>query len=281
MIRNCWILSPRVGAPIGVVRQIDLRVGEAFQECRSLAAVEGLMDALSHTELLASMIFVDIATHAGRATTHSVPLSNDEWDVIRQAFRRGDYVVVSLHPPGEISYEQLHAIMPRLPSEKAREYLPFLILAMTDARVTTPLRQAAFLAQLAEESIQLTTFTELASGAEYEGRVDLGNTHPGDGRRFRGRGPIQLTGRSAYALAGRELGLDLVHNPEMVATPEIGFRTTSWYWATKVSPGYLNRLADQRKFDAITHAVNGGYNGKAERDAFYQVAQRVLGVLPP
>ena len=281
MARNRWILFPRIGAPICLVRCSDLMSGEAFQEARSPAAVEGLMDALSHDELTANMLFVDIAMHECRVLDHSTPLSGEEWNVIRQALRRGDYVVVSLHPLGDISYEQLHAIMPNLPSEKALEYLPFLITAMTEAQITTPLRQAAFLAQVAEESIELTQFTEGQSGREYEGRVDLGNTQPGDGPKFKGRGPIQLTGRDAYTRAGHDLGLDLVNHPELAATTEIGFRTTAWYWATKRERNYLNRLADQGNFDAITRTVNGGFTGKAVRDAYYRVAKQVLGVLDP
>ena len=115
------------GPPICIVRWIDLISGEAFQEARSPSAVEGLMDALALSEVTANMIFVDIAMHECRVPLHSSPLSTDEWDVIRGAFRKGQYVLVSLHPPGEISYEQLHAIMPDLPADKALEYLPFLI----------------------------------------------------------------------------------------------------------------------------------------------------------
>lgn len=281
MARNRWILTPREGPPICLVRSADLMSGEAFQESHSPAAVETLMNALALSELIANMLFVDIANQDCRVPTHSTPLSDEEWDVIRQAFLKGRYVVVSLHPPGEISYEQLHAIMPNLPTEKALEYLPFLVTALTECKITTPLRQAAFLAQVAEESVELTTFTEFASGAEYENRHDLGNTQPGDGARFKGRGPIQLTGRGAYTNAGLALDLDLVSHPEMVATPEIGFRTTGWFWSTKVSPYYLNRMADARNFDAITRAVNGGYNGKPARDAYYRLAKRVLGVIDP
>ena len=90
-----------------------------------------------------------------------------------------------------------------------------------------------------------------------------------------------MTGRAAYAGAGQALDLDLVNHPEWVATPAIGFRTTGWFWANKVSPQYLNHLADGRRFDAITHAVNGGYNGKPARDAYYRVAKQVLGVIDP
>jgi putative chitinase len=174
---------------------------------------------------------------------------------------------------GGISVGQLRAIMPNLSVADASRYLPFLNAAMAEGHINTPLRQAAFLAQLAHESGQLRYFEEIASGAAYEGRRDLGNTQPGDGMRFKGRGPIQLTGRANYAAAGAALGLDLVGHPEIAATPEVGFRIAQWFWNSR----NLNAYADAQNFDAITLRVNGGYNGKASRDAYYATARSVLG----
>jgi putative chitinase len=151
--------------------------------------------------------------------------------------------------------------------------MPHLNAAMQEAGINTPRRQAAFLAQLAHESGEFRWMEELASGAAYEGRTDLGNTQPGDGMRFKGRGPIQLTGRSNYHAAGQALGIDLVNNPRRAADPDVGFRTAAWYWNNR----NLNQYADAGNFDAITYRVNGGYNGKAERDAYYNRALQVLG----
>ncbi|MCY1081761.1 LysM peptidoglycan-binding domain-containing protein [Archangium lansingense] len=114
---------------------------------------------------------------------------------------------------------------------------------------------------------------QLASGAAYEGRADLVNTQPGDGVRFKGRGPIQLSGRANYRAAGRALGIDLENNPTRAADPDVGFRTAAWYWNNR----HLNSYADAGNFDAITYRVNGGYNGKASRDAYYARALQVLG----
>ncbi|MFT3711918.1 MAG: LysM peptidoglycan-binding domain-containing protein [Archangium sp.] len=174
---------------------------------------------------------------------------------------------------GGISAAQLRAIMPNLSAADANRYLPYLNAAMAEGGINTPLRQAAFLAQLAHESGQLRYFEEIASGAAYEGRRDLGNTQPGDGVRYKGRGPIQLTGRSNYTAASRALGVDLVNHPELAATPEVGFRIAQWFWNSR----NLNSYADARNFDAITLRVNGGYNGKASRDAYYARAKQVLG----
>lgn len=177
-------------------------------------------------------------------------------------------------PAAGITPEQLRAIMPTLSSAKAQQYLPFLNAAMAEAQINTPQRQAAFLAQLAHESGQLRYFEEIASGAAYEGRKDLGNTQPGDGRRYKGRGPIQLTGRSNYRAAGKALGLDLEGNPPMAAQPDVGFRTAGWYWSSRD----LNRFADSGDFRELTRRINGGYNGMADRERYHAAARAALGI---
>ena len=174
---------------------------------------------------------------------------------------------------GGVTVEQLRRIMPNLSTSRANQVLPHLNAAMAEANINTPLRQAAFLAQLAHESCGLVYFEEIASGAAYEGRRDLGNTQPGDGVRYKGRGPIQLTGRANYRAAGAALGLDLENNPTRAADVDVGFRTAAWYWSSR----NLNRYADAGNFDTITYRVNGGYNGKASRDAYYATAKQVLG----
>src|SRR5581483_8728455 len=96
--------------------------------------------------------------------------------------------------------------------------------------ITTRKRAAAAVAQMAHECDGFRTLTEYASGAEYEGRRDLGNTHPGDGKRFKGRGLIMITGRANYAAAGKALGLDLVRHPELLAHPHVAARASCWWW---------------------------------------------------
>lgn len=171
-----------------------------------------------------------------------------------------------------VSLSDLHRIMPALPMSKARKYLPLLNKAMAEAHINTRQRKAMFLAQLAHESVQLKYFEEIASGAAYEGRTDLGNTHPGDGVRYKGRGPIQLTGRSNYRAAGRALGLPLEKHPKLAARPSVGFRTAGWFWTSRG----LNHYADQGNFREVTRRINGGYNGLDSRLAYYRRALRVL-----
>lgn len=129
--------------------------------------------------------------------------------------------------------------------------------------ISTPQRLAHFLAQLAHESGNFIYMEEIASGAAYEGRKDLGNTQPGDGRRFKGRGPIQLTGRANYRDYGHALGIDLEGNPEIAAIPSIGMMTACRYWRDKG----LNELADADDVERITRRINGGINGLADRKA--------------
>lgn len=173
-----------------------------------------------------------------------------------------------------VSLEQLQSIMPNLPDVG---YLPYLNEAMAEAYINTPLRQAAFLAQLAHESGELQWFEEFADGWAYEWREDLGNVYEGDGPLYKGRGPIQLTGRANYTAASEALGLDLVNDPWQVATAEVGFRTACWYWTSGSSYGDLNNYADTGDFDSICLGVNGGWNGYNERCAYYNVACEVLG----
>jgi putative chitinase len=148
--------------------------------------------------------------------------------------------------------------------------------AMREEGVVTPRRQAAFLAQLAVESGELRYFRELASGEAYEGRANLGNTQPGDGVRYKGRGPIQLTGRANYRAAGRALGLPLEERPELVERPEVGFRVAAWFWGSRG----LNPLADagtEEAFREITRRINGGYNGLETRLRYWRRAREVFG----
>lgn len=163
-----------------------------------------------------------------------------------------------------------------MPKCKHPEYLNNINAALIEGQINTCLRKSAFLAQLAHESLQLVYMEELASGAAYEGRKDLGNTQVGDGKRFKGRGPIQLTGRANYQAAGNALGIDLVAKPELVATPEIGFRTSVWFW----TKNKLNALADQgtlESFRQITRKINGGTNGQADREEYWAKAKNALG----
>lgn len=150
--------------------------------------------------------------------------------------------------------------------------------AMQEYGISTPVRQAAFLAQVGHESMQLKATRELwgptAAQKAYEGRKDLGNVQPGDGSKYRGRGLIQVTGRANYAAVGQKLGLPLLDHPELLEAPVAASLSAGLFWQ---SHG-LNELADKGDFVTITKRVNGGVNGLADRQALLAKAKTILGV---
>lgn len=136
------------------------------------------------------------------------------------------------------------------------------------ADLSSDLRVAHFLAQIAHESDGFATTEEYASGVAYEGRQDLGNAERGDGRRYKGRGLIQLTGRSNYRkFSSWSDGLsvpDFEAEPEAVATFPGAALSAAWYWNTR----RLNVLADRDDLVVITRLINGGLNGLTSRAAY-------------
>jgi predicted chitinase len=179
---------------------------------------------------------------------------------------------------GSLTEQALAQIMPNLKADKRAAFFPFLTGAMAEFAINTPARQAAFLAQLAHESAEFRFMEEIwgptPAQKRYEGRRDLGNTQPGDGFRYKGRGPIQVTGRANYKRYGDLLGIDLVGSPQLAATPEVGFRIAGLYWRTNG----INAMADRQDIVAVTRAINGGTNGLDDRKKYYDRARRVLGV---
>lgn len=160
--------------------------------------------------------------------------------------------------------------------DRATEFLPHIEAAMAEFAIDSPPRQAAFLAQIGHESGGLHYTVEIwgptAAQRGYEGRRDLGNTEPGDGFRYRGRGLIQITGRVNYATAALALEAELLEQPELLEHPELAARSAAWFWK---SHG-CNELADAGRFETVTRRINGGLNGYPERLALHQAA---LGVL--
>lgn len=164
-----------------------------------------------------------------------------------------------------------------IPLARAQKWAPALNLAMEQGQINTRLRQANFLAQIGHESGSLVYVKELGGPtyfAKYDGRADLGNTQPGDGAKFAGRGLIQVTGRANYAKASQALFGDkrLLDTPELLEQPEWAAKSAVWYWTTR----NLNTLADADRLTDITKAINGGTNGIDDRKARYKLALSVL-----
>lgn len=145
------------------------------------------------------------------------------------------------------------------------EHLPVL---MQRFEINRPLRMAHFASQMAHESDSFCAMEEYATGAAYEARADLGNLHVGDGKRFKGRGPIQLTGRSnyrAFTAWMRENVLadapDFEGRPELVLADRWIAYSPVYFWVTRG----LNRHADRDDILAVTGIINGGRNGIEDR----------------
>ncbi|MDY5786566.1 MAG: basic endochitinase, partial [Corynebacterium sp.] len=172
--------------------------------------------------------------------------------------------------------QTLREVMGSVPGVDYAALLPGYLGVMKAANITTPRRAAMFAAQLGHESNGLRDMRERASGAEYEGRRNLGNVHPGDGVRFAGRGPIQLTGRNNYraftrwAQANGHTTLDFEKEPERLEEPKWGFLAASWYWVA--ARPQINHMADNGDVHGVTRAINGGLNGLSDRRARYQRA---------
>ncbi|GFM89832.1 glycoside hydrolase [Pseudomonas cichorii] len=178
-----------------------------------------------------------------------------------------------------ITQQQLLQILPNAGS-KAGVFVPALNAAMGKYQIITPLRIAAFIAQIGHESGQLRYVRELGND-DYLKKYDtgklaknLGNTPAadGDGQLYRGRGLIQVTGRANYDACGEALGLDLLNHPELLEQPEHAAMSAAWFW----DRARLNALADKGDFLLITRRINGGTNGLADREALYQRALKVL-----
>ena len=156
--------------------------------------------------------------------------------------------------------------------------------------LAAPHRLAHYLGQIAHESGGWRWDREIwgptRAQAKYDARTDLGNTaaRDGDGYLYRGRGPIQITGKANYKQFRdwcRGIGQacpDFVAQPEMVRVDPWEGLAPVWYWETRE----LGRLADGNNLDGITRKINGGENGiEDRRDHYTRAALVLLGDLPP
>lgn len=205
------------------------------------------------------------------------------------------------------SFQKTHLISLVGVERAERWYEPlravFMQYGLTNAR-----RQAHFLAQIFHESLGLSVLEEnlnysaarllqifpryfpseqvarqyernprAIANRVYANRLGNGSEASGDGWIYRGRGPIQLTGRSNYRAAGQAIGLDLEANPDALKRPEVGARVAGWFWSTRRVAGLgLNVYADLDQIVIITRAINGGLNGLEGRRLWLNKCKRVL-----
>ncbi|CAK0755180.1 putative chitinase [Gammaproteobacteria bacterium] len=172
----------------------------------------------------------------------------------------------------------IEQVMPRAKGKLAELYSAHLINAMSSAKITGVMREAAFLAQIAHESGELKYCREIWGPTswqeKYEGHKGLGNILPGDGKRFMGRGLIQLTGRDNYQRCSRALFQDerLLDNPKLLEEPEYATLSAAWYWNVQK----INEPADAGDFQAVTKRINPALLGFQQRQAYYRLALECL-----
>lgn len=208
----------------------------------------------------------------------------------------GDMV---LGETGMITVAQIVKIMV-CPEQRAIVWQQYLSDAMARFEINTPLRVAAFLAQVGHESGRLVYVREMWMPEKcpwqegYEGRADLGNTEKGDGFLFRGRGLIQITGRKNYQLCSHALGNQFVARPDLLEQRKYAALSAAWFWKfgaglnlskralvalAKHGMGHgcnLNDLADLGDFETITLCINGRLNGYEDRLIIFERAKLAL-----
>lgn len=167
-----------------------------------------------------------------------------------------------------VDAQTMREVAPRFSGEIAERQNEIIaavgeVLAATldEYQINTRLRIAHFLGQTCHESAGFRTTEEFASGDAYEGRRDLGNIKPGDGRRYKGRGLIQLTGRANYRETGRVLNIKLEDFPERAAEPVLSLRIACEYWKSRK----INAACDRDDLITVTKLINGGLNGLDDR----------------
>lgn len=185
-----------------------------------------------------------------------------------------------------ITIEQFNYIMRGTKSHILDKHLPYCNEAMQKYEINNKLRIQHFLAQIAHESVELKYMAEIASGQAYEGRKDLGNIYPGDGKKFKGHGPIQITGRANHTDYFNYIGRhDLIETPEILESDlELCWGASGWFWSTRG----LNAIADSdddsisllklqnKALCRITKIINGGYRGLTERGWYLDRAKIII-----
>jgi putative chitinase len=206
----------------------------------------------------------------------------------------------------ELTIDQVRAVAPSASPARVVELLPPMQAAMREAEISTELRAAMWLAQLshetndfhameenlnysaaalldvfrahftAEQALAYARQPQRIASRVYADRLGNGDEQGGDGWRYRGRGAIQLTGAANYRDCGRALGVDLLGNPNLAATPACAFRAAAWFWRAH----YLNAFADKGDVAGATRAINGpAMQGLIDRHIRFDRACQALGAL--
>lgn len=174
----------------------------------------------------------------------------------------------------------------KCPVTNLSNFIPFLDESFIRFGIKTPQSVGAFVSNLAVESANFKRTLEYASGEEYEGRADLGSLRAGDGKLFKGRGLIQITGRNNYKAVSRALYNNdcLLITPSLLEAPQPALLSACWYWHDRG----LNEISNlpeswikegvhgYSKFQWICVRINGGLNNYNERVSNYERAKKIL-----
>lgn len=212
-------------------------------------------------------LYVTLASGAGKRYVFA-----DDWTIIEPAIARPSKPKITLDK------QFLSRVMPNARQADIDTYCDPINVTLTRFAIETPSQVAMFVAQIAHESGSLRYREEIADGSAYEGRKDLGNDKPGWGKRYKGRGLIQLTGASNYQQASKFFEIDLFNEPErVIRDPYLNAAVAGWFWHTR----QLNKTAKENSlaaFKRVTRKINGGLNGLGDRVDYWNRARTVLGI---
>lgn len=183
----------------------------------------------------------------------------------------------------ELTADILHAMLPMATDRAISKFLAPLNITFNEFAINTKERIAAFIAQIGYESGSLRYVEEIASGVNYEFREDLGNlefealqiahaNYSTTGKFYKGHGLIQITGYYNHKACAEALKIDCIHHPKLLCEPLNAARSAGWFW----SEHGCNSYADLGNINHITRIINGGYNGKDEREKMYHHCLKVL-----
>ncbi|GAB5399467.1 MAG: glycoside hydrolase family 19 protein [Aureisphaera sp.] len=204
-----------------------------------------------------------------------------------------------------ITEENFKKIIPDVSWGNASKYVNLFDTTLPTYGIDTPLRKAHFLAQVAHESggfkfvvenlnysakalygvfrkyfptmdlaNQYARQPEKIANRVYANRMENGNEASGDGWKFKGRGLIQLTGKSNYKLFSNDAQQDFLDQPDLIASPQWALASACWFW----KKNNINRYADTDDIHMVTKKINGGYNGLQSRQHFLDEFKKLYGI---
>lgn len=178
-----------------------------------------------------------------------------------------------------ITETQLSYLMP-FGRKRVPMFLPYINQALIDFQIDTFNQQTMFLAQLAHESGELRYVAELAPGAAYEGRRDLGNTEPGDGRKYKGHGLIQITGKDNHRLCAVYFRIPFNDIVDWLQTTKGAALSAGWFWHVHKNLNPIAAAGTEEAFKKVTKRINGGYNGLEDRLHYWARAKQIISPTP-